>query len=135
MKIIVDTCVWSIVLRRSTHIESNYSNELKELVKEVRVLIIGAIRQEILSGIKSNQQFQIVKSHLSAFSDLNLCESDYALVAEYFNFLRSKGIQGSNTDFLICAVSMNHDMPIFTMDKDFKCLRNRFLFNYTNLEI
>lgn len=122
MKILVDTCIWSIALRRSVRIESTQSNELKELIKEVRVQLIGAIRQEILSGIKSNKQFQIVKSHFSAYSDLYLSESDYELAAEYYNLLRSKGIQASNTDFLICAVSTNHDMPIFTMDKDFELL-------------
>jgi len=119
VKIIVDTCIWSIALRREIHNENIIISELTELIKEVRVQCIGAIRQEILSGIKSKKQFHLVNSHLSAFSDLKLCEPDYQLAAEYFNFLRSKGIQGSNTDFLICAASTNYNMPIFTLDKDF----------------
>ena len=82
--------------------------------------IIGAVRQEILSGIKLNKQFDLLKVYLSAFSDLNLSAMDYETAAEYFNILRSKGIQGSNTDFLLCAVSVNHELPIFTLDNDFK---------------
>jgi predicted nucleic acid-binding protein len=43
-----------------------------------------------------------------------------------FNLCRAKGIQGSNTDFLICAVAVRHDFTIFTTDGDFrlfaKCL-------------
>jgi len=35
------------------------------------------------------------------------------------NLIQSKGIQVSNTDFLICAVSTRYNMPIFTTDKDF----------------
>jgi len=120
VKILVDTCIWSIALRRSIKVENHCFNELKELIKEVRVQLMGSIRQEILSGIKTKKQFHSVKSHLLAFSDLSLSETDYELAAEYFNLLRSKGIQGSNTDFLICAVSTNHKMPIFTLDKDFE---------------
>ena len=30
-----------------------------------------------------------------------------------------QGIQGSNTDFLICAVAVRHARAIFTTDKDF----------------
>jgi len=56
---------------------------------------------------------------LTAFPDFSLTSEDFELAAEYYNLLRSKGIQGSNTDFLICAVSTNYKMPIFTTDKDF----------------
>ena len=120
MKVLVDTCIWSLALRRKVEYQSVEIDVLTELIQELRVEIIGAVRQEILSGIKSINQFEQVKSHLVAFEDLPLTQHDYELAAEYFNLLRSKGIQGSNTDFLICAVSINHNMPIFTLDKDFQ---------------
>ena len=120
MNVLVDTCIWSLALRRKALQQSPFIGELQELIKEVRAQVIGGIRQEILFGIKSDKQFQLVKTHLSAFPDLTLSEQDYELAAEYFNLLRSKGIQGSNTDFLICAVSTNARIPIFTLDNDFK---------------
>ena len=52
MKIIVDTCIWSIALRRNIVKENPYIEELKNLIEEVRVQFIGPIRQELLSGIK-----------------------------------------------------------------------------------
>jgi len=96
-----------------------YTKELAELIKESRVEMIGSIRQEVLSGIKHQDQFTKLKNKLSAFPDLQLTQSDYELAAGLFNKLRSKGIQGSNTDFLLCAVSINHDLTIFTDDGDF----------------
>ncbi len=120
MKVLVDSCIWSLALRRKVEHNSILIDELHELIKEVRVQIIGAIRQEVLSGIKSNEQFNLVKTNLSAFSNLDLLETDYELAAEYFNLLRRKGIQGSNTDVLICAVSTNYQLPIFTSDNDFE---------------
>lgn len=53
MKIIIDTCVWSLALRRNKPQGNEYVEELKELIKEVRAQLIGPVREELLSGIKS----------------------------------------------------------------------------------
>ncbi len=119
MKVIIDTCVWSLALRRSELQENEYVEELKELIKEVRAQLIGPVRQELLSGIKSIRQFNLLKRHLETFDDLDLEREDFELAAEYFDAARVKGIQGSNTDFLICAISTRRKMPILTTDKDF----------------
>jgi predicted nucleic acid-binding protein len=127
MKVIADTSVWSLALRRNAPEDNQYVNELKELVKESRVQLIGPVRQELLSGIKSEKQFNALKDHLRAFKDLELETEDYELASEYFNKARQNGIQGSNTDFLICAVSTRNKMSILTTDKDFKIFNRCFL--------
>jgi predicted nucleic acid-binding protein len=119
MKVLVDTSVWSLALRRSNDIENKYVEELEELIKEVRASLVGPVRQELLSGIKSEKQYKTLKNHLRAFKDLSIETEDYELAADYFNKARKKGIQGSNTDFLLCAISIRHRMPIFTTDNDF----------------
>ncbi len=126
MKIIVDTCIWSLALRRNTVTDILYIEELKNLIEEIRVQFIGPIRQELLSGIKSKKQFDTLKLHLEAFPDIELEAKDYELAAEFFNAARKKGIQGSNTDFLICAISSRHKMPIMTTDKDFSNFQSVF---------
>lgn len=119
MKIIVDTSVWSQALRRNDLKENKFVRELEELIREVRAQLIGPVRQELLNGIKSKKQFNLLKEHLRVFEDLEIETRDYELASEYFNTARKNGIQGSNTDFLICAISFRHKMPIFTTDKDF----------------
>jgi predicted nucleic acid-binding protein len=57
---------------------------------------------------------------LRAFPDLELESVDYEDAAAAYNRCRERGIQGSNTDFLICAVAMRCDLAIFTTDGDFK---------------
>ena len=120
MKVLVDACIWSLALRRYTSKEHELVRELSELIKEVRVQIIGAIRQELLAGIKSQKQFKKLKFYLSAFPDLPLETKDFEMAAEFFNINRKKGIHGSNTDFLICSVAYNRNFEIFTTDKDFE---------------
>lgn len=119
MKVLVDTSVWSIALRRGKRSTPKIANELQSLIADYRVQIIGPIRQEILSGIRERKQFEKLEKHLSAFPDLEITTNDYVTAAGYFNVCRSKGIQGSNTDFLICAVAAHNHLAIFTTDKDF----------------
>lgn len=120
MSVLVDTSIWSLALRRTRPLQTPHVQELNALIKERRVQIIGPIRQEILSGVRSNDQFDQVQQALSAFSDIAIITEDYELAASYFNMNRSQGIQGSNTDFLICSVSVREGLSIFTTDRDFQ---------------
>ena len=120
MKVIVDTCVWSLALRRKTYSASPVAQELERLIKEFRVQMIGPIRQEILSGIRLKAQFNNLKDRLSNFPDVPVITEDYERAAEFFNRCRAKGVQGSNTDFLICAVAERNNCTLFTTDKDFQ---------------
>ena len=120
MKVIVDTSVWSLSLRRQKKQQnSSIVNKLGDLIADGRVVILGAIRQEILSGIKHQEQFEKLRDRLRAFPNLTLDEEDYELAAEYFNICRRNGVQGANTDFLICATANRRNYEIFTTDKDF----------------
>ena len=119
MSVIVDTSVWSLALRRKAlSTNSPIVATLQDLIANDQVFMLGAIRQEILSGIRSADQFTRLRNYLRALPDLTLAIEDYELAAEFFNTCRSKGIQGSNTDFLICAVAHRRSFSIFTTDQD-----------------
>lgn len=118
MKVLVDTCVWSLVLRR-THPDERVRNELGKLVLGHRVAMIGPIRQEILTGIPSRTQFLNVQAHLRAFADISLTLHHFELAAELANQCLSKGVSGSHTDFIICAVAKTEKLVIYTADQDF----------------
>ena len=94
MRVLVDTCVWSLSLRSSEAVDSPEVSELIELIRELRVQIIGPIRQELLTGIQSRSQFTSLRDHLRAFPDLEMTNRDYESAAEYHNLCRSKGVQG-----------------------------------------
>lgn len=119
MNVLVDTSVWSLALRRAKRVDEAGAKELAELIGEGRVVMIGPIRQELLSGIKARSQFELLRDHLRAFSDLTLESADYERAAEAFNRCRERGIQGSNTDFLICAVALRRELAVYTTDNDF----------------
>lgn len=117
MEVLIDTNIWSEGMRRSG--DPRIRQELESLIQDKRAFIIGSIRQEVLSGIKEEAQYILLRDMFRAFKDLELLREDYELAAEFFNTCRRSGIQGSHTDFLICAVAARYQASIFTLDKDF----------------
>ncbi|MEG4585186.1 PIN domain-containing protein [Microcoleus sp. MOSTC5] len=125
MNVLVDSSVWSLALRRNTTNDAiAIVNVLRDLIADGRVVLLGAIRQEVLSGVRYKEQFARLREYLRAFPDLELTTEDYELAAEFFNTCRSNGVQGSNTDFLLCAVAHRRGYTIFTTDKDFENFRS-----------
>jgi predicted nucleic acid-binding protein len=120
MKVVVDTSVWSLALRRNRILEESPPIlRLRELIADDRVALLGVIRQELLSGIREVEQFVRLREYLQAFPNLELAIEDYELAAEFYNTCRRNGIQGSNTDFLICAVAHRRSYSILMTDGDF----------------
>ena len=119
MKVLVDTPIWSYALRSRKKEYQVEIEQFESLIKGQRVLIIGPIRQEILSGYSDLKKFERLREKLSYFENCSIQDSDYESAAEICNQCRKKGIQGSHIDFLICAVAKRMDVPIFTTDKDF----------------
>lgn len=119
MKVLVDTCIWSYALRSKHQGFSAYVEQLNDLISAQRVLIIGAIKQELLSGYSDVNKFEVLNEHLSYFENEVLIDADYIEAARFSNRCRQKGIQGSHIDLLICAVAVRLNAEIFTTDKDF----------------
>lgn len=119
MKILVDTCVWSQALRRKLP-DKKIIIALTDLINDGRVVTIGPIKQELLSGIANDRQFNKIKTILSSFDSLPLGDDVFVKAAEFSNICRSKGVQGSAIDYLICAASFLFSVSVFTIDNDFK---------------
>lgn len=119
MKVIVDTVVWSLALRRSDR-NDDASRELTSLIEDQRVVLLGPIRQEILSGYSEDDKFERLRRQLSYFENEPILDNDYVRAAQYHNSCRGKGIQGSHTDFLICSCAFRLQASIYTRDGDFQ---------------
>jgi predicted nucleic acid-binding protein len=124
MKVLVDTSVWSEVLRRKKNIDLTVANTLSKLIKNNEIIIIGPIKQEILSGIKDTKQFENLKTILRAFRGYSIKEIEYEKAVEISNLCRKFGIQGSNADFLICSIAIENNFQIYSLDKDFNNFSN-----------
>jgi predicted nucleic acid-binding protein len=121
---LVDTSVWSLAFRRKPqHLspaERSTVAGLTELIKDGRARILGFVRQELLSGVKSPGQFETLRATLRAFPDEPIGTADYEAAAKAGNACRAKGVAVSLSDILICSVALSRHWSIFTTDLDFK---------------
>ena len=57
--VLVDRCIWYEVLRKNN--SDDYDEIIQDLVRLSLIRMIGPIRQELLSGIKTHKQFAILR--------------------------------------------------------------------------
>ena len=140
MKVLVDTSVWSLAFRRKqtsnaepppsgmtiaspvadeTTANGGIVETLSELIADSLIVLVGPIRQELLSGISDATVYDNLKSRLRSYDDLPITTADYEKAAAFYNTCRKHGVQGSHVDFLLCAIAYNHDLLLFTTDHDF----------------
>jgi hypothetical protein len=121
---LIDTSVWFLALRRqSDHLhadERRLVDEWQALIREGRAQLIGIVRQEVLSGIRQESDFERVRTRLSPFDDVVVETRDHEEAARFFNRCRARGVTGTPIDLLICAVAQRHDLAVFTTDRDFE---------------
>lgn len=119
MRVLVDTSAWSLALRRARNVRHPARTALVALIDKGDALILGLVRQELLSGMPDARSFKVLRTYLRAFPDVVVQADDHEDAALFYNRCRSRGIQGSAVDFLICAVAARRDLPILTVDRDF----------------
>ncbi len=123
MSVLVDTPIWSFALRRRASHRSTeaelHTREWTALVREKRVLLLGPVRQEVLSGIRDRLMFERLRLRLRDFDDEVLTTADFEEAARCGSRCRAAGIAGSATDFLLCAAALRRGAPIYTTDRDF----------------
>jgi predicted nucleic acid-binding protein len=125
MKLLIDACVWSLVLRRKPAVtlsreEQEMVAALTEAIRDGRAAILGPIRQEILSGIREPAQYEKLRRILRSFPDEPLTTSDHEEAARLFNLCRSNGVQCGAVDILLCAVARQRRWAILTFDQGLK---------------
>jgi predicted nucleic acid-binding protein len=121
MKLLVDTCVWSLSLRRRStaklsSAEQQMVAQLREAIQDGNALIAGPIRQEILSGIRDKPQFAKTEGLLAPFRDEEIRAGDYVEAARFFNLFQDHGVQCGATDTMLCAVAVRNHYGILTSD-------------------
>ena len=117
--VVVDTSVFSLFLRRGQTLENEYLDLFLDLFERNQIVLLGIVYQELLSGIRHEEQFRRLADILEGFNIEYASQDDHLEAATYYNLCRSKGVQGSNADFLICAMSAKRDHHILTLDADF----------------
>lgn len=121
MNLVVDTSVWSLVLRRPRVDEDDPHVRAfrRHLESGDGFFLIGNILQELLDGLRSTKQFDRLLTLLDPYPLLELDRETYVAAARLRAGCRAKGVNAGPIDFLIAATCCQHGFPLLTADKDF----------------
>ena len=121
MRILVDTSVWSLALRKLGPADHEAVTKLTTLLdSRDQVLITGLILQEVLQACRNDRAFQKLAGYLEPFQLLTLDFSGYLLAARIHRTCRSKGISASTADCQIAAAAIENECLLLTSDRDFE---------------
>jgi predicted nucleic acid-binding protein len=121
LKLLVDTSVWSLALRRKSTAglspeEQKLKSELVQAIQDGRVATLGLLRQELLSGIREKAQFDKLKAALDPYLDEPILTADYEYAARVFNECKNQGLEAGTVDILICAVAVRRGWEVLSGD-------------------
>jgi predicted nucleic acid-binding protein len=120
--IVLDTSILSLVFRRQDRggSEPRAAATLRALIAaDAPLAVPGIVLQELLSGVRSEQQFRKLREALAGFPLLLADERHHAQAAEIANACRRQGIACSTVDALIAALTIAENGQLFTADADF----------------
>jgi predicted nucleic acid-binding protein len=121
VKLLVDTSVWSLALRRKNTAslspdEQKLKAALVQAIRDGRVVMLGLLRQELLSGIKEKAQFDKVKAALDPYLDEPIDTGDHEYAARVYNECRNQGAEAGTVDILICAIAVRRGWEVLSGD-------------------
>ena len=128
MRLLVDTSVWSLALRRpaATDPDRRVSLLTRAIESPATVCLTGLILQEVLQGLRRERQARALERQLRSFPLVQLDRADYVLAAEVFTTCRAHGAQVGTADAQIAAAALRHRCALLTTDRDFLQIARHF---------
>jgi predicted nucleic acid-binding protein len=120
VSLLVDTSVWSLLLRRNDRHETPEVGALKKaLGGDDLVVSTGIILQEILQGAVPPKARRAILESFAYVPMKTPSREDHVAAAELRNTCRYGGVQLGTVDALIAQLAIRDDDELLTADRDF----------------
>lgn len=121
MRVLVDTSIWSLSLRKEGPTEHPAVQKLMAMLQaDEDVFLTGLILQEILQAFRSDSSFRRVARHLEPFPLLELERRDFIAAALLQRKCAARNVSVSTADCQIATAAIRHDCLLLSADKDFE---------------
>ena len=121
MKVLVDTSVWSLALRRTPAAAAPEVELLARLLQAGdQVATTGIVFQEILQGTRGPRNRERIIQSFRSLPFLNPDRKDHDEAAQLYTACRRKGLQAGTIDALLAQLCLRHDLDLLTTDHDFE---------------
>lgn len=123
MRVLVDTSVWSLALRRGGPADHPAVARLRDLLEFGDDLFLaGLVLQEILQAFRSETAASQVAEYLEPFPLLPFDSDTSLAAARLYRRCLGKGLGASTIDCHIAASAIENDCQLLTTDRDFERL-------------
>ena len=121
MNLFVDTCVWSLALRRDA---PSLASQVRMLIRAIEsgdtILSTGLVLQELLQGFSGPKARDQLLDRFSSVPLLVPDRNDHVAAAELWNRCRRNGVHIGTIDALLAQLCIRHDLTMLTTDQDFR---------------
>lgn len=114
---LLDSSIWIRVLRsgQSRHI----ADRVDDLLAREVVAVNGAVKLEILSGARTEEEYRVYSARFDALRQLPVVEGTWSRASRLGYDLRRRGLTSSTADLVIAASAIEHDAILVHADADF----------------
>ena len=121
MRVLVDTSVWSLALRKGGPTDHPSVRKLSTILERGEdVVLIGVILQELLQGFRMERTADRLNRRLEPFDLLPLERRHYVAAARLRRRCVSAGVTPSTIDSLIASAAIEHRCRLLAADDDFE---------------
>ena len=114
--ILPDTCVWIDFFRQK---RTQLGDLLEGLLEKEPVYVCGPVLCELLQGIKSEKEEELLLDALRALPYLEMSEQTWVEAGRLAARLRRAGKTLPFSDIVLAALAREHNLPILTVDRHF----------------
>jgi predicted nucleic acid-binding protein len=124
LKVLVDTSVWSLALRRDRPDDGNPSLDFLAyaLQREGSILTTGLVLQELLQGFSGPKARTQILDRFTPLPLIVTQREDHTAAADLRNECRRGGLQIGTIDALLAQLCIRHDLVMLSTDRDFEHL-------------
>jgi len=122
VNVLVDASIWSLSLARRANLnpyQEGLRAELMELIFENRAVLLGPVRQQVLSRIPNPEAFERLRLMFRDMPHTDTVVEDHEGAAMYSLMCRTTNIRVDPTNILICAVAERKELAVFTDNIEF----------------
>jgi predicted nucleic acid-binding protein len=115
--VIVDTSAWVSFLKSPVTPEGK---TVKELVERQEALLVGMVLAELLHGLGSDKDLADLLDAVAGVSYLECTRETWERAGLLARRLRRDGRQLPMSDIVVAALAVQHNLPLYTLDKHFE---------------
>ena len=116
-KLLPDTCAWIDFLRGG---QTPLAAVLEQSLLSSEVMTCGVVLLELLQGIKSPREEELVQNALQALPHLEMTRNLWIKAGKLSSRLRSKGHILPLSDIIIAVLALEHNCAVLTVDRHFE---------------